>query len=98
MYDYWGGIRIANSEFEHHLYEHRIHDVVTHETVRRVESILKYINIIGAGILHFEKSAALQTIMKSPIIRHVNITHSAYHGINVISPIHTVCIKFFFVF
>lgn len=94
IYDYWGGIRIANSEFEHHLYEHRIHDVVTHETVRRVESILKYINIIGAGILHFEKSAALQTIMKSPIITHVNITHSAYHGINVISPIHTIELLF----
>ncbi|XP_043526927.1 protein bark beetle [Frieseomelitta varia] len=93
-YDYWGGIRIANSEFEHHLYEHRIHDVVTHETVRRVESMLKYIKIIGAGILHFEKSAALQTIMKSPTITHVNITRSAYHGINVISPTHTVELLF----
>lgn len=93
-HDYWGGIRIANSEFEHHLYEHRIHDVVTHETLRRVESMLKYINITGAGILHFEKSAALQTIMKSPAIMHINISRSAYHGINVISPTHTVGIKF----
>ncbi|XP_076766657.1 C-type lectin domain-containing protein bark beetle [Xylocopa sonorina] len=93
-HDYWGGIRIANSEFEHHLYEHRIHDVVTHESVRRVESVLKYINITGAGILHFEKSAALQTIMKSPTITHVNITRSAYHGINVISPTHTVELLF----
>ncbi|XP_046141163.1 protein bark beetle isoform X2 [Osmia bicornis bicornis] len=92
--DYWGGIRIANSEFEHHLYEHRIHDVVTHETVRRVESVLKYINITGAGILHFEKSAALQTIMKSPTIMHVNVTRSAYHGINVISPTHTIELLF----
>nr|XP_003703916.1 PREDICTED: uncharacterized protein LOC100876764 [Megachile rotundata] len=92
--DYWGGIRIANSEFEHHLYEHRIHDVVTHGTVRRVESILKYINITGAGILHFEKSAALQTIMKSPTIMHVDISHSAYHGINVISPTHTIELLF----
>ena len=88
-----GGIRIANSEFEHHLYEHRIHDVVTHETVRRVESVLKHINIIGAGVLHFEKSAALQTIMKSPAIMQVNVTRSAYHGINVISPTHTVSIQ-----
>ncbi|XP_033297170.1 protein bark beetle [Bombus bifarius] len=93
-HDYWGGIRIANSEFERHLYEHRIHDVVTHETVRRVESVLRYIKIVGAGILHFEKSAALQTIMKSPTITHVNITHSAYHGINVISPTHTVELLF----
>ncbi|XP_015436907.1 PREDICTED: protein bark beetle [Dufourea novaeangliae] len=93
-HDYWGGIRVANSEFEHHLYEHRIHDVVTHETVRRIESVLKYINITGAGILHFEKSAALQTIMKSPAIMHVNVTRSAYHGINVISPTHTVELLF----
>lgn len=92
-YDYWAGIRIANSEFEHHLYEHRIHDVVTHETIRRVESVLKYINITGAGILHNEKSAALQSIMKSPTIMHVNIERSAYHGINVISPTHTVSIS-----
>ena len=90
-YDYWGGIRIANSEFEAHLYEHRIHDIVTHETIKRVESVLKFINITGAGILHYEKSAAIQSIMKSPAIVHVNIDRSAYHGINVVSPTHMVC-------
>lgn len=89
-YDYWGGIRITNSEFEHHLYEHRIHNIVTHETVRRVESVLKHINITGAGILHFERSYAIQSIMKSPAIMHVNIDRSAYHGINIVSPTHTV--------
>lgn len=89
-YDYWGGIRIANSEFEHHLYEHRIHDVITHETVRRVESVLKYINITGAGILHNEKSSAIQSVMKSPVVTHVSIKKSAYHGINIVSPTHTV--------
>ncbi|XP_043270872.1 protein bark beetle isoform X2 [Venturia canescens] len=89
-YDYWGGIRIADSEFEHHLYEHRMHDVVTHEAVRRVESRLKYINITGAGILHNKKSAAVQTIMKSPSITRVSIKQSAYHGINVVSPSHKV--------
>ncbi|KAL6268222.1 hypothetical protein P5V15_001333 [Pogonomyrmex californicus] len=93
-YDYWGGIRIANSEFEHYLYEHRIHDVVTHETVRRVESILRYINITGAGILHYEKLSAVQSIMKSPAVMHVNIDRSASHGINVVSPTHTVELLF----
>ncbi|XP_070163334.1 protein bark beetle [Polyergus mexicanus] len=93
-YDYWGGIRITNSEFEHHLYEHRIHNIVTHETVRRVESVLKYINITGAGILHFEKSYAVQSIMKSPAIVHVNIDRSAYHGINIVSPTHTMELLF----
>lgn len=89
-YDYWGGIRIANGEFEQHLYEHRIHDVVTHKTIKRVESVLRYINITGAGMLHKEKSAAVQSIVKSPMIYHVHVTRSAYHGINVIAPTHTV--------
>ncbi|XP_011303311.1 uncharacterized protein bark isoform X1 [Fopius arisanus] len=92
--DYWGGIRIANSEFEHHLYEHRIHDVQTHETVRRVESALRYVNISGAGILHNEKSPAVQSVMKSPIVSHVEILKSAYHGINLVSPTHTVELLF----
>lgn len=92
--DYWGGIRIANSEFEHHLYEHRIHDVVTHETVRRVESVLRFVNISGAGILHNEKSPAIQSVMKSPVVSHVEILHSASHGINLISPTHTVELLF----
>lgn len=91
--NYWGGVRMANSEFENHLYEHRIHDVVTHETVRRIESALKYVNVTGAGILHNEKSAAIQSIMKSPEITHVNVSQSAYHGINMISPTHTVSAK-----
>ncbi|KAF7992731.1 hypothetical protein HCN44_005075 [Aphidius gifuensis] len=93
-YNYWGGIRIANSEFEHHFYEHRMHDLITHETIRRVESILKYINIEGAGILHNEKSPAIQTVMKNPEILFVNINNSAYHGINIISPTHTLQLRF----
>lgn len=88
--DYWGGIRIANSEFEHHLYEYRIHDVHTHETLHQVESILKYVNITGAGILHNEKSPAVQSVMKSPVIQHVSINNAAYHGISIFSPTNTV--------
>ncbi|XP_058792901.1 protein bark beetle isoform X2 [Phymastichus coffea] len=91
---YWGGIRIANSEFEHYLYEYRIHDVVTHETVRRVESVLQFINITGAGILHNERSPAIQSIMKSPSVSRVSVHQSAYHGINIISPTHTIELLF----
>ncbi|KAL7298469.1 hypothetical protein TKK_0008256 [Trichogramma kaykai] len=87
---YWGGVRIANSEFEHYLYEYRIHDHETHETLRRVESTLKYVNITGAGILHNERSPAVQSIMKSPAVQRVSINQSAHHGINFISPPHTV--------
>lgn len=87
---YWGGIRIANSEFEHNLYEYRIHDVITHAPLPRIESVIKHVNITGAGILHNEKSPAIQSIMKSPKITRVKIENAAYHGINLISPTHNV--------
>ncbi|XP_067009482.2 protein bark beetle [Anabrus simplex] len=87
---FWGGIRFANGEFEQNLYEHRIHDVVTHQTTQRTESILEYVNITGAGILHNEKSPAIQSVNKSPRITRVNITNCASHGINLISPVDTI--------
>ncbi|RVE49659.1 hypothetical protein evm_005716 [Chilo suppressalis] len=88
--DYWGGIRFANPEFEYSLYEHRIHDHHTHETMKKAESSLSHIQIVGAGILHSEKSPAIQSIMRNPNIRNVNITKCAYHGINLVSPTDSV--------
>nr|XP_022906031.1 protein bark beetle isoform X1 [Onthophagus taurus] len=88
--EYWGGVRFANSEFEQHLYEHRIHDINTHETGQTEESTLRFVNIIGAGILHNEKSPAIQSIIKSPSISYVNVQNSASHGINLISPSNTM--------
>ncbi|KAL0266608.1 UNVERIFIED_CONTAM: hypothetical protein PYX00_009105 [Menopon gallinae] len=83
---YWGGIRFANGKFEQNLYENRLHDVVTHETTRKGESMIEYVNITGAGILHNEKSPAVQAIVKSPQMRNLNITLCAHDGINLISP------------
>lgn len=91
---YWGGVRFAHKDFEYNLYEHRIHDIHTHETVRKVESIMEYVNITGAGILHNEKSPAVQSILKSPRINFVNISQSASHGINLISPSDTINLMF----
>ncbi|KAF5304533.1 hypothetical protein FQA39_LY09584 [Lamprigera yunnana] len=85
-FDYWGGIRFSDSEFEQHFYEHRIHDIHTHDTIKTEESVLKFVNIIGAGILHNEKSPAIQSIIKSPEINYVDIKMAASHGINLISP------------
>uniref|UniRef100_A0A1V1FT29 Putative CTL17 isoform B n=1 Tax=Reticulitermes speratus TaxID=60591 RepID=A0A1V1FT29_9NEOP len=85
--DYWGGIRFADGEFEQNLYEHRIHDVVTHQTTRRAESVVEYVNVTGAGILHNEKSPAVQSISRSPAISNMNITLCASDGINLISPL-----------
>ncbi|CAH2076021.1 unnamed protein product, partial [Iphiclides podalirius] len=88
--DYWGGIRFTYPEFEYSLYEHRIHDHHTHETLKRVESVVQHVHIVGAGILHNEKSPALQSITKTPSVQNVNITKCAHHGINIISPTDTM--------
>ncbi|PZC85077.1 hypothetical protein B5X24_HaOG202841 [Helicoverpa armigera] len=92
--EYWGGIRFANPEFEYSLYEHRIHDHHTHETMKKSESELVHVQIIGAGILHNEKSPAVQSIIKNPRIQNVNITKCAHHGINLISPTDSVNMMF----
>lgn len=92
--NYWGGIRFANPEFEYSLYEHRIHDHHTHETMKKIESELRHVQIIGAGILHNEKSPAVQSIIKNPVIRNVNISKCAHHGINLIAPTDSINIMF----
>ena len=89
-YEYWGGIRFSVKEFEEELFHSRIHDAVTHKSVHRHESILEYVQIIGAGILHGEKSPSIQTVMAAPLLSSVNISYSAQDGINLISPSKTM--------
>lgn len=83
---YWGGVRFANPDFERNMYEHRVHDVNTHETRRGVESWMEFVRIEGAGMLHNEKSPAVQAIFKNPRISSVTIKNCAHHGINLVSP------------
>lgn len=92
--EFWGGIRFAHSDFERNNYEYRIHDIHTHETVRSDESHLEFVRIEGAGMLHNEKSPAVQTIFKTPTISSVTIKNSAHHGINLISPSNTMHMQF----
>ena len=73
-------------EFEQELFHSRIHDAVTHTSARHHESILEYVQIIGAGILHGEKSPAVQSVMSSPLLSSLNISRSAQDGINIVSP------------
>ena len=37
-YEYWGGVRFSVKEFEQELFHSRIHDAVTHSTVRKHDS------------------------------------------------------------
>ena len=88
--EYWGGIRFSVHNFEQELFHEHIHDAVSHSNTKQKESVLQYVQIIGAGILHNEKSPAVQSVMKSPLISSVNISQSAFDGINIISPAKTV--------
>lgn len=92
--EYWGGIRFAHSDFEYNFYEHRIHNVDTHDTAKSTESVMEYVHVIGAGVLHNEKSPAIQSILKSPKISSVKVTKSAFHGINLFSPNENVNLMF----
>ncbi|CAH1173589.1 unnamed protein product [Phaedon cochleariae] len=85
-HNYWGGVRFADAEFEQQLYTHRIHDIHTHMTVQSYESTLEYVNIDGAGILHNEKSSAVQAVIKSPRINYVVINNTAADALDLISP------------
>lgn len=67
-----------------------MHDAVTHETVKRSDSVIEYANISGAGLLHNLRSPAILAVSKSPIIKNVNISNSASHGISLISPVDSV--------
>ena len=84
--EYWGGVRFSVHNFEQELFHEHIHDAVSHSQVKKRESVLQYVQIIGAGILHNEKSPAVQSVMKSPLVSSVNISQCAFDAINIISP------------
>ncbi|KAL1117916.1 hypothetical protein AAG570_004229, partial [Ranatra chinensis] len=90
----WGGIRFASSEFEQSEFESRVHDVVTHSTVSRSESVMEFVNITGAGLLHSQKSPAVLAIFRSPKIHKVDLTQSVDHGISLIGPTSNIHLLF----
>uniref|UniRef100_T1GGG9 SRCR domain-containing protein n=1 Tax=Megaselia scalaris TaxID=36166 RepID=T1GGG9_MEGSC len=90
---YWGGIRFAYPGFESSLMEH-FHDSNQGNRYRKKESNLEFVEIHNAGILHGEKSPAIQSISKNPKIESVTIDNAAYHGINLIAPTESVDLKF----
>ena len=91
---YWGGIRITNSEFEIESPWNRNHDVHTHRFSSSIESQLEFVNVIQAGILHDEKSPAILTVFKSPIINFVQVLESASDGIVLINPLKSLNFMF----
>lgn len=81
---YWGGIRFANSDFEDKSFESIRVDHRRNQ--KKIESFLEFVVLERAGLLHGERSPAIQSISQTPLIQSINIKNSAYHGVNLVSP------------
>lgn len=68
--------------------------MVTHTTLTKKESVLEFVNITGAGLLHSQKSPAILAISRSPEINNVNVSGSVDHGISLIAPTDNVKLLF----
>lgn len=79
--EHWGGIRFSIPSFE-------ITDFPlsrpTLNYISRDSSKLEHVYIRGAGILHNEKSPAVQLVQREVQIAFVNITESASNGLEII--------------
>ncbi|XP_054714634.1 protein bark beetle-like [Uloborus diversus] len=79
--EHWGGIRFSIPNFE------TSDSPLNRPTLSYVmsdSSRLEYVHIRGAGVLHNEKSAALQLVQREILINYVNISESASHGIETV--------------
>jgi hypothetical protein len=74
-YEAWGGIRFSQPYFE------------TDSSQQQEErSVLNYVDIYGAGVLHNTPNPAVQLIYRTPEINNCIIRNSSFHGIEFIQP------------
>lgn len=73
-YDYWGSIRFSAPNYES-MY------------ITAGYSSLSYVDIYGAGILHSDKSGAVQAIYRTPESDNVCVQNCASNGYDYIAPI-----------
>lgn len=81
--DYWGGVRFTLSDFEN---RNRENFYLPTRNNFQSNSRLYYTNIINAGLLHGEKSAAVQIVQRDVNLGFLTINGSASHALEVISP------------
>lgn len=75
--DYWGNIRFAHESYEEKPLE---------DDIGKDQSIMTYVDIEGAGILHGQKVGAIQTTYVTPLFRHINISKCADNGYDIVAP------------
>ncbi|XP_033735968.1 LOW QUALITY PROTEIN: protein bark beetle-like [Pecten maximus] len=83
-YQYWGNIRISPPS-----YEEDIKPMIKFED----RSVLEYIDIYGAGMLHGEKVGAVQATYDTPVISYINITGCLLNGLDMVAPRHEVKVQ-----
>ncbi|KAF6779921.1 hypothetical protein AHF37_00517 [Paragonimus kellicotti] len=75
----WGNVRIVLNEDENDLVE-----VATDEKAR--QSVLEYVRLERAGLLHGQRVAALTTVYAYPRLSFINITNCFGDGFELINP------------
>ena len=75
--EYWGNVRFAPQSYQEQPLE---------DDIGRQESVLQYVDVEGAGMLHGEKVGAIQTTYVTPQLANINVTRCAENGIDVIAP------------
>ncbi|XP_069990075.1 protein bark beetle isoform X2 [Penaeus vannamei] len=95
--EYWGGIRFSVPNFEHMDVYHRLHhqhdpgNIHTHPYIHGQSevninpSVMEWVDIIGAGILHNDKSPAVMSFHDTPSLRGVTVRNSASDGVSIVS-------------
>ncbi|PAA47530.1 hypothetical protein BOX15_Mlig027693g2 [Macrostomum lignano] len=71
---YWGSIRVAHPAIEQS------------NPITGKPSQFRYVNIYGAGVLHKQKVAAIQTTYQYPLFDTVTISNCASDGYKIIAP------------
>lgn len=75
--------RIHDSDAPHHAHAHPLVHGEPHTPV--YPSLLEWVEVIGAGMLHNDKSPAVLSFHETPHLRGVTIRDSAYDGLSLIS-------------
>ncbi|XP_013781367.1 protein bark beetle-like [Limulus polyphemus] len=84
--EHWGGIRFSNSNFE-------FTKTGIQDPSQLPASKLEHVRITGAGVLHGQKSGALQAVLRDIDMYDVTVSHSSSHGIELISPPSNICMN-----
>jgi hypothetical protein len=80
----WGGVRFAQPYFENYMAANQLDSSMGSTLDTTDLSYMYYTEILGAGMLHNERSAAIQKVYRTPLISNCIVRNSSYHGVELI--------------